>query len=271
MRMNMPELANDIASSELKRAVRVLVPAAYSSKNRLVFEKSMQHKLRPGLLVSLLLHAVALAGFAWFTKQAPIPKVEEVPMTVSLISEIPEAPIVDKQPEPLQKQVTPKMQPKKQTIPQPKLQPLPEQLPTQAVTDIPSPVVAADPVEANVKQNTIAESQPTEMVAKAPVEKQASKEEVTEPPKFGVAYLNNPKPKYPRLSKSAGEEGRVSFKVLVNENGDPESVEISAGSGFERLDNAAMEAVQHWKFVPAKRNNQAISAYVTVPISFKLD
>jgi len=37
------------------------------------------------------------------------------------------------------------------------------------------------------------------------------------------------------------------------------------------LDNAALAAVKQWRFVPDKRNNEAISAYVTVPISFSLD
>lgn len=97
------------------------------------------------------------------------------------------------------------------------------------------------------------------------------KKEVTEPPKFGVAYLNNPKPQYPPMSRRVGEEGRVLFKVLVNANGDPETVEIASSSGSERLDNAALAAVKQWRFVPAKRNNEAISAYVTVPIGFTLD
>jgi periplasmic protein TonB len=48
-------------------------------------------------------------------------------------------------------------------------------------------------------------------------------------------------------------------------------VQIEKSSGFDRLDNAAVTAVKKWRFVPAKRNNQALSAYVLVPMPFILE
>ena len=37
-----------------------------------------------------------------------------------------------------------------------------------------------------------------------------------------------------------------------------------------RLDNAAQDAVWRWKFVPARRGDEAVSAWVLVPITFNL-
>jgi protein TonB len=62
----------------------------------------------------------------------------------------------------------------------------------------------------------------------------------------------------------------VLLRVLVSEKGDAANVEVDSGSGSERLDQAALNAVKKWRFIPAKRNNQPISAYVIVPIKFSL-
>ncbi|HEY8119352.1 MAG TPA: energy transducer TonB [Methylophilaceae bacterium] len=91
-----------------------------------------------------------------------------------------------------------------------------------------------------------------------------------EPPRFGVAYLNNPEPVYPPISRRLGEQGRVMLKVLVNSKGQAESVELEDSSGSDRLDRAALEAVRNWSFVPAKRDDQPMSAYVLVPLNFSL-
>lgn len=101
--------------------------------------------------------------------------------------------------------------------------------------------------------------------------KAAEQEPVVEPPKFGAAYLNNPAPKYPASSRRAGEQGRVLLKVLVSEQGTPEEIELDTSSGSERLDQAAMDAVKKWSFIPAKRSNQPVSAYVLVPVKFSLN
>ncbi|MFI3119611.1 MAG: TonB family protein, partial [Methylococcaceae bacterium] len=42
-------------------------------------------------------------------------------------------------------------------------------------------------------------------------------------------------------------------------------------SGSSRLDQAALEAVKKWRFVPAKRGEQAVSASVVVPVRFSIE
>lgn len=91
------------------------------------------------------------------------------------------------------------------------------------------------------------------------------------PPRFDAAYLDNPAPVYPSIARRQHEEGRVLLRVFVTAEGTAGTVEVAKSSGSERLDRAALEAVRRWKFVPARRGDQAVAAHVNVPIVFTLD
>lgn len=90
------------------------------------------------------------------------------------------------------------------------------------------------------------------------------------PPNFVAAYLNNPSPAYPAVSRRLGETGKVLLRVLVSPLGAAERVEIHQSSGYDRLDQAALQAVRRWKFVPARQGDSAVAAAVIVPIDFQL-
>ena len=87
--------------------------------------------------------------------------------------------------------------------------------------------------------------------------------------RFDADYLHNPAPAYPSQSRRLKEEGTVLLLVRVSAEGAPLSVEIRTSSGFERLDEAGLQAVRQWRFVPAKRGNDNVAASVLVPIQFK--
>lgn len=88
--------------------------------------------------------------------------------------------------------------------------------------------------------------------------------------RFDADYLANPKPVYPVTSRRMGEEGKVVLRVKVSPGGTPAAVEVRQSSGFPRLDEAAMSAVEHWRFVPARRGDEAVESWVSVPIVFSL-
>ena len=92
----------------------------------------------------------------------------------------------------------------------------------------------------------------------------------TSEPRFDAAYLDNPAPVYPALSRRMGEEGRVILRVFVEANGRASQVQIKTSSGSPRLDQAAQDAVSRWKFFPALRGAEAVGAWVLVPIVFNL-
>ncbi|NDB69851.1 MAG: energy transducer TonB [Methylocystaceae bacterium] len=91
------------------------------------------------------------------------------------------------------------------------------------------------------------------------------------PAQFDAAYLNNPAPTYPPLSRRLGEQGNIMLSVYVNEQGKAETVNIKKSSGFKRLDNAAIESVKRWRFIAAKQQEQLIASWVQVPIKFILE
>lgn len=91
------------------------------------------------------------------------------------------------------------------------------------------------------------------------------------PARFDVAYLQNPKPNYPSISRRLGEEGKVLLRVRVSPEGLPTAIELEKGSNYERLDEAARQVVGRWRFVPARRGEQSVESSVIVPIVFRLD
>jgi len=77
-------------------------------------------------------------------------------------------------------------------------------------------------------------------------------------------------PSYPPASRRAGEQGTAVFSVLVDPSGHPQQVKVQTSSGFERLDQAAMEAIRHWVFNPAVRDSQKVAAWTSVRVKFQL-
>ncbi|MGZ8237384.1 MAG: energy transducer TonB [Methylobacter sp.] len=88
---------------------------------------------------------------------------------------------------------------------------------------------------------------------------------------FNANYGSNPKPKYPGIATSRGWEGTVRLLVKVSAAGDSEEVTVQRSSGYDVLDEAAVEAVEKWKFIPAKRGETPVSSSVVVPINFVLN
>ena len=85
-----------------------------------------------------------------------------------------------------------------------------------------------------------------------------------------VAYLDKKicTPKYPRVSRKRGERGRVLVRVFINRDGSSEKVEIEQSSGFDRLDQAAMDSARKCRFIPAKRNGKPVKTLATIPYTF---
>jgi protein TonB len=58
--------------------------------------------------------------------------------------------------------------------------------------------------------------------------------------------------------------------VRVRPDGTVVEATVRRSSGYAILDEAALEAVRRWVFVPARQGQTAIEAVVTVPIKFEL-
>ena len=60
--------------------------------------------------------------------------------------------------------------------------------------------------------------------------------------------------------------------VLVAADGSVEEVRVQRGSGHRVLDQEALRHVRrNWRFQPAWRDGQAVAAWASVPVVFRLD
>ncbi|WP_338845710.1 energy transducer TonB [Massilia sp. W12] len=209
-------------------------------------------KHAPGLLVALGVHALALLAVLTHQQIAQI-KTQKVELVRIIMPE----PLPVQQPKPL---------PVNQHF---KAPPLPQLHPPQ-LPDLTPPVEHNAP--AISQPASIAPPSPLAQAAQpvAPPAPPAPKSASLSPPRFDADYLDNPPPNYPPLSKKAREEGTVLLRVLVDASGHADRVELKESSGFERLDRAALNVVQRWRFVPARQGSEQVSAWVLVPIVFNL-
>jgi protein TonB len=221
---------------------------------------------RPWVALGLVLcaHLAVFGALLPQSQSLPLDTTHE-PIMVSLLSApqatpqkpTPRATPIEKTQKPIKKQVkTPVSKP---VVPVIKQASLPVTPPVeQASMSTSSP--AAEP------ETKPANSKPVLSVVEGAVDTQAYQS-----PSFNAAYLNNPAPHYPSLSRRLGEQGLVLLRVQVTADGTAGSVELQTGSGSTRLDEAALEAVKKWQFVPAKRGEQSVSASVVVPVRFSIE
>jgi len=212
---------------------------------------------------AVLFHGLALWFVLHHKADAPIeaPRILEVSLQQAPAPAAPEspAPRVERQAEPAAKAAPAPPQPKKPARPlavKRPLTPAPRAMESAAEVE-PQPTTAASTVD----------------VAAAPSSAPATLSAIEVPfiaPRFDAAYLNNPSPDYPPLSRRLGEQGRVLVRVFVDSSGAPAQVELRESSGHSRLDDAATAAVRRWRFVPARRGTEPVGAWVLVPISFNL-
>ncbi len=223
------------------------------------------------LVTVLVLHMAGLIGILYAKPETVELEKPQTPMMVSLVSHVENMPEEKPLPVVEQKPVVKKAVVKPQKV---------VEQPRVVNDDAARKIEQKEPVTTEkvetpvVAENTPTDAQPaakaTDVVAEVAKAKVAP-EPAIEPPSFGAAYLNNPAPAYPMSARRMGEQGKVLLKVLVSEEGKATTVQVDRSSGHSKLDEAAVEAVKKWSFVPAKRSNKPMSAYVLVPINFSLN
>lgn len=146
---------------------------------------------------------------------------------------------------------------------------------------LPAPILTAPPSERAV---TLPPAEPpapaapevAKLAEVAPASAVPPAQEVGEarpviPPRSDAAFLHNPAPVYPPLSRRLKEQGRVLFDVYILPDGSVGEIKLRRTSGFARLDEYALEAVRRWRYVPARRGDEPIPYWYVQPIDFVLD
>jgi TonB family protein len=93
------------------------------------------------------------------------------------------------------------------------------------------------------------------------------------PPAAGSAsepvVVSQVQPQYTDEARAARVQGTVELRATIREDGTVDSVRVIKGLGYG-LDEAAIAAVEQWKFIPAKKDGKPVSAYVGLLVNFAL-
>jgi protein TonB len=189
------------------------------------------------------------SGLLHQTAKTPLPK----EIYVKLISE-------DPAPQPHPQPAEPKTVPVVQ-------KPVPKPTPKPVVKREPSPKAISEPTPPTPPQPPVEAAPPAPPAPPAPA--------APAPPAApkivsGVAYINAPRPVYPPLDARMGNEGTVTLRVLINDKGRAEKIDIRKSSGSPRMDEAARDAVMRATFKPYIEDGKAIPVYAIIPINFTL-
>lgn len=84
-----------------------------------------------------------------------------------------------------------------------------------------------------------------------------------------TVYRTTHPPRFPREARLAGESGWVILRVLVDESGFPVDFLVDPRTtATPALIEAAIAAVEYWRFHPALKSGAPVRAWLEVPIGF---
>ena len=81
--------------------------------------------------------------------------------------------------------------------------------------------------------------------------------------------VNCPRPDYPDKGRKEKVQGTVILDIVVDEGGIPKNISVRKSISPE-LDEAAIKAVEKWRFAPARKNGEPVPVYATVEVVFRL-
>ena len=203
----------------------------------------------------ILFHAAAL----WALQSGLLRRAAEVVIPVEILSQFVEPPKPKSDPPP---PPPPPPQPKAKAPPPPRPQAIREPKPTPAPQ---APVGTTEPPPPATPPAPPAPPTPPAPPPAPPAPP------AVQMPSSNADYLQNPKATYPAMSKRLGEQGKVIVRVLVGVDGLPKSAEVKKSSGFDRLDEAAVEYIMKCRFVPGKINGVVQAKSYDAPVNYVLN
>ncbi|HEV8240810.1 MAG TPA: energy transducer TonB [Thermoanaerobaculia bacterium] len=77
-------------------------------------------------------------------------------------------------------------------------------------------------------------------------------------------------PVYPLAARLTGTQGVVIVEAVIDQHGEVSKVRVLKGLPHG-LDDAAVEAVEQWKFAPAMLYGKPVAVYFTLTVNFRID
>ncbi len=93
---------------------------------------------------------------------------------------------------------------------------------------------------------------------------------VTLPPEHQACNARQVARHYPALLRDRGIEGRVVVRVKVDEDGRASEVLVQGPSGWRLLDEAARQVAAACPYLPARRGEERLMAWIEYPVRFSL-
>jgi len=174
------------------------------------------------------------------------------------------------EPEPVP-EAEPVLEPKTEPEPEPMPEPAPEQEPEPA----PAPKPTAPDPEPTPERVPEPLPEPIPEPAPAPLRGESGQQDsvaatATTAASYDAGYLNNPAPRYPIRAFREQAQGTVIVRAQVLPTGESGTIKLQESSGFEVLDEAAIKAIEQWRFKPATEAGEPIEQWVSIPITFRL-
>lgn len=230
---------------------------------------SMTPRAASAALGSMLLHGGVIALLTWGVQHTRVPAVAVTPMVAPLTAQwiellpAPPAAVTEAVPSPTMANAIPA---RSAPLVVKRSTPAPATAPASTPSSV-RPQSKTEPIANAVAESLpVASAVPAAVVATDP----PSRPSHFQAPRFDLAYLDNPPPRYPRTARQMGWEGTVLLRVKVNSQGRADVIRLARSSGYLPLDEAAQEAVARWRFEPAREGEQAVSAWAEVPLVFQL-
>ena len=76
-------------------------------------------------------------------------------------------------------------------------------------------------------------------------------------------------PNYSEEGLEAGVQGISLYEIVIDEKGMPTNLRLLSPLGYG-LDERAKEAIEQWRFEPARLNGEPVSVYGRIEVAFRL-
>lgn len=218
---------------------------------------------RKAILISCILHSIVLAGVGYFAGKTVLPaSPAETLIELELASEPPESAVLSTAAMPVNHEQPPAVSSAAPAVP------VAASAPTVAVSDMALVAGAAGVAGGGAAGASSGEPAVGGAGGAGVGESAAAASREVIPP----GILSRREPNYPEKARQAGIEGTVVLSIEILETGRAGEVNVYQSSGSELLDEAAVAAVQRWRFIPAKirGTGQSIACQTTLPVVFKL-
>ena len=231
--------------------------------------------MRRSVLLSLGLHAAALGGLLlWFYHTPPAKDAPDAQGSVELV-------MVEQQGSGAT--AAPPVPPPPVTAPTPE-QPQPPPAsnePTEADKALPLPPPSPPPkqIEQANTQSPPVSTPPVQHTVEAPEINVGGTNSETNALVIGDnvvparvdSKFHNKEPNYPLEAVRRAQQGSVILLIHVSPDGLAQGVDVEQSSGFAALDDAARDAVEGWRFLPAVKDGQPVPFDMQLRVLFHLD